>query len=77
MITTAIVKRGGLYITGLNDISKLKEKIVQVDITILDKPETAKPKSKKQFNPSEFRGLISVANLRKEIQRVRGEWDRV
>lgn len=76
MITTAIVKKGGLYITDLNDISKLKTKTVQVDITILDKPGM-KPKKEKQFNPADFRGLISLKNLKKEIKRMRDEWDRL
>lgn len=76
MITTAIVKNGGLYITDLTDISKLKAKTVQVDITILEKPEI-EPKRKKRFNPAEFRGLISNTNLTKGIKRIRGEWDRL
>lgn len=76
MITTAIVKKGGLYISDFNDINKLKAKTVQVDITILEKPEI-EPKRKKRFNPAEFRGLISITNLRKEIKRIRGEWDRL
>jgi len=76
MITTAIVKKGGLYITDLNDISNLKTKTVQVDITILDKPEM-KPKKEKQFNPADFRGLISMKNLNKEIRRIRDEWVRI
>ena len=76
MITTAIVKKGGLYITDINNISKLKAKTVRVDITILEKPE-AKPRKKKQFNPSDFRGLISVRNLKKEIKRIRDEWGRL
>lgn len=75
MITTAIVKKGGLYITDLDDIRKLKTKKVQVDITILEKPET-KTKKKKPFNPSDFRGLISIKNLKKEINRIRKEWER-
>ena len=73
MITTAIVKKGGLYITDLNNINKLKTKTVQVDITILGKPAQS-PKKKKQFNPEDFRGLINMKNLRKEIKRIRDEW---
>ena len=73
MITTAIVKKGGLYITDLNDIGRLKAKTVQVDITILEK----QVKKKKQFDPSSFRGLISIKNLKREIKRIRGEWDRL
>lgn len=76
MITTAIVKKSGLYITGLNDISKLKTKTVQVDITILDKAEM-KPRKGKKINPADFRGLISLENLKKEIKRIRDEWDRL
>jgi len=76
MITTAIVKKGGLYITDLNDISKLKTKTVQGDITILDKPGM-KPKKGKKFNPADFRGLISMKNLKKEIKRIRDERDRL
>lgn len=76
MITTAIVKKGGLYITDISNISKFKAKTVQVDITILDKP-VAKPRKKKQFNPSDFRGLINIKKLKKEIRHIRDEWDRL
>ena len=76
MITTAIVKKGGLYITDLDDMRKLKTKTVQVDITILRQP-AAGSKRKKPFNPAEFRGLIKVPNLKAEIKRLRAEWDRV
>ena len=76
MITTAIVKKGGLYITDLNDIKYLKTKTVQVDITILDK-RGMKPAKKKRFNPADFRGIISIKNLDKQIKRIREEWDRL
>lgn len=76
MITTAIVKNGGLYITDLNDISSLKAKKVKVDITILGQPE-ARPKKKKLFNPANYRGLLSIKNLKKEIKGIRTEWDRL
>ncbi|MBF8277376.1 MAG: hypothetical protein HW390_2449 [Candidatus Brocadiaceae bacterium] len=75
MITTAIVKKDGLYITDFNDVRKLKTKTVQVDITIIEKP-AAKPKKKRHFNPADFRGLISITNLKEEIKRIRSEWDR-
>jgi hypothetical protein len=71
-----MVKKGGLYITDLNEIGKLKTKTVQVDITILENP-AQEPKKKKQFNPADFRGLISIKNLKKEINRMRDEWVRL
>jgi len=76
MITTAIVKKSGLYITDLNDISSLKSKKVKVDITILEQPR-AGTKKKKKFNPSSFRGLLSLKNIKKEIKSIRAEWDRL
>ncbi len=76
MITTAIVKKGGLYIPDVTDINRLNAKTVRVDITILEQSEIV-PRKKRQFNPSNFRGLISIKNLKKEIKRIRGEWDRL
>ncbi|HAM49911.1 MAG TPA: hypothetical protein DCP92_04160 [Nitrospiraceae bacterium] len=75
MITTAIVKKGGLYIPDLKDINNLKAKTVQVDITILKKPEIKT--QKKEFRPENFRGLIRIPNLKKEVKRIRCEWDRL
>ncbi len=77
MITTAVVKKGGLYISDFKDVSGLKAKTVRVDITILDQEETGPKKKKKKFNPSNFRGVICVKNLKREIKLMRGEWDRL
>lgn len=76
MITTAVVKKGGLYVPDLSEKIKLKTGTVLVDITILRNP-VIKPKKKKRFNPSDFKGLISTMNLDKEIKRIRNEWDRL